>query len=413
LRLLGRFGDELNLPTYIVGGFVRDLLMGNPNLDLDIVVERDGLAFAEYATKKLDATLVKHEKFLTASLFLKDGTRIDVATARTEYYEAPTELPQVEVSTIKKDLYRRDFTINAMAIKLNQKDFGLLLDFFGAKKDLENKIVRCLHTLSFVEDPTRILRAVRFETRFDFRIEERTSQLMLEATRQGYLEKVSGQRLRQEFEKILEESKWLAALKRLSDFEVIKRMFPGVFYTLTMEQKLRSLADFLPWAEEFFGRIERFYAVMFVFLEYHGDTAIGELKERYGLSSKFVDELKLLKKMIVPLSKVISNKLNFSDIYKMTKGISPEGFCYIASYLDPESQEYLKQFLIRQRETKLKHVDGRVIAQNFGLKPSKLIGELIEEVYCAKLDGSIGDEQEMQFAEKKLKDLVSSKAPAR
>jgi tRNA nucleotidyltransferase (CCA-adding enzyme) len=190
-------------------------------------------------------------------------------------------------------------------------------------------------------------------------------------------------------------------------------MFPGVFYTLTMEQKLRSLADFLPWAEEFFGRIERFYAVMFVFLEYHGDTAIGELKERYGLSNKFVDELKLLKKMIVPLSKVISNKLNFSDIYKMTKGISPEGFCYIASYLDPESQEYLKQFLIRQRETKLKHVDGRVIAQNFGLKPSKLIGELIEEVYCAKLDGSIGDEQEMQFAEKKLKDLVSSKAPAR
>jgi tRNA nucleotidyltransferase (CCA-adding enzyme) len=413
LRFLGRFGDELNLPTYIVGGFVRDLLMGNPNLDLDIVVERDGLDFTEYAARKLDATLVKHEKFLTASLFLKDGTRIDVATARTEYYEAPTELPQVEVSTIKKDLYRRDFTINAMAIKLNQKDFGLLLDFFGAKKDLENKIVRCLHTLSFVEDPTRILRAVRFERRFDFRIEERTSQLMLEATRQGYLEKVSGQRLRQEFEKILEESKWLAALKRLSDFEVIKRMFPGVFYTLTMEQKLRSLADFLPWAEEFFGRIERFYAVMFVFLEYHGDTAIGELKERYGLSNKFVDELKLLKKMIVPLSKVISNKLNFSDIYKMTKGISPEGFCYIASYLDPESQEYLKQFLIRQRETKLKHVDGRVIAQNFGLKPSKLIGELIEEVYCAKLDGSIGDEQEMQFAEKKLKDLVSSKAPAR
>lgn len=413
LRTFGRFGDELNLPTYIVGGFVRDLLMGNVNLDLDIVVERDGLALAEHAAKRLEATLVKHEKFLTASLFLKDGTRIDVATARTEYYEAPTELPQVEISTIKKDLYRRDFTINAMAIKLNQKDFGLLLDFFGARKDLENRVVRCLHTLSFVEDPTRILRAVRFETRFDFHIEERTAQLMLDAVRQGYLEKVSGQRLRQEFEKILEEPKWLAALRRLSDFEVIKRMFPGVFYTVTMEQKLKALADFLPWAEKFFEQVNRFYAVMFVFLEYHGDTAIEQIKERYGLSKGFVDELKLLSKMIVPLSKVISNRLNFSDIYKMTKGISPEGFCYVASYLDPESQEYLKQFLVKQRETKLKHVDGRTIMQNFGLKPSRLIGELLEEVYCAKLDGLIDDEQELQFVEKKLKDLTSSKAPAR
>jgi len=179
-----------------------------------------------------------------------------------------------------------------------------------------------------------------------------------------------------------------------------------------MEQKLRSLADFLPWAEEFFGNVQRFYAVMFVFLEYHGDTAIEEIKARYGLSNKFVDELKLLKKMIVPLSKVISNKLNFSDIYKMTKGISPEGFCYIAAYLDPESQEYLKQFLTKLRETKLRYVDGRIIVQKFGLKPSRLIGELLEEVYCAKLDGSIDDDQEMQFVEKKLKDLVSSKAPA-
>lgn len=412
LRQLGRFGDELNLPVYIVGGFVRDLLMGNPNLDLDIVVERDGLLFAEHTARKFSATLVKHEKFLTASLFLKDGTRIDVATARTEYYEAPTELPQVEVSTIKKDLYRRDFTINAMAIKLNQKDFGLLLDFFGAKRDLENGVVRCLHTLSFVEDPTRILRAVRFETRFDFHIEERTSQLMLEAVRQGYLEKVSGQRLRQEFEKILEERKWLAALKRLSDFEVIKRMFPGVFYTVTMEQKLRSLAEFLPWAEGFFDKLDRFYAVMFVFLEYHGDTAVEQIKERYGLSNRFVEELKLLKKMIVPLSKVISNKLNFSDIYKMVKGILPEGFCYIAAYLDPESQEYLKQFLNTQKSTKLKYVDGRTIMQRFGLKPSKLVGELLEELYCAKLDGFVSDEQEMEFVERRLRDLAASKVPA-
>ncbi|WP_041083650.1 CBS domain-containing protein [Thermotoga profunda] len=409
LKQLGQYGDELNLPVYIVGGFVRDLLMGNPNYDMDIVVERDGLAFADYAAEELKAKLVKYEKFLTASIFIKNGFRIDIATARTEYYQAPTELPQVEVSTIKKDLYRRDFTINAMAIKLNSKDFGTLIDFFGAKKDLENKLIRCLHTLSFIEDPTRILRAVRFETRFGFKIELQTTQLMLQAVQQGYLEKVTGQRLRQEFEKILEEKDPVAALKRLSDFEILKHMFPGVFYTATMEEKLKSLFSFLTWAEEFFGKINKFYCVMFVFLEYHGDTALDQIKERYGLASKFIDELKIVRKMIVPLSKIVSMRLNFSDIYKVTQGFSPEAYCYLASYLDIDSQGYLKQYLEKSRQTKIK-VNGHFLTKNFGINPGRIVGAMLEKVYCAKLDGMITDDQEEEFVKRLLNESISSKA---
>ncbi|MGJ8455247.1 CBS domain-containing protein [Pseudothermotoga sp. U03pept] len=409
LRTLGRFGDEIKLPVYIVGGFVRDLLMGNPNYDMDIVVERDGLAFAEYAATQLGAKLVKYEKFLTASLFFKDGFRIDVATARTEYYESPTELPQVEVSTIKKDLYRRDFTINAMAIKLNTQSFGTLIDFFGAKRDLESKLIRCLHTLSFVEDPTRILRAVRFETRFGFKIELQTSQLMLQAVQQGYLERVTGQRLRQEFEKILNEKDPPVALKRLSEFEVIKRMFPGVFYTSAMEEKLRSAFYFIPWAEDFFGSIDRFYVVMFVFLEYHGDTALDQIKERYGLSNSFITELKLVRKMIVPLSKIVSSRLNFSDIHKISKDFTPEAYCYLSSYLDMESQAYLKEFLQRKKATKTK-IDGHSLVKNFGLKAGRIVGEILEELFCAKLDGIITDDQEEEFVKKFINEKTSSKA---
>ncbi len=410
LKQLGQYGDDINLPVYIVGGFVRDLLMGNPNYDMDIVVERDGLGFASYAAEKLAAKLVKYEKFLTASMFLKDGMRIDVATARTEYYQAPTELPQVEVSTIKKDLYRRDFTINAMAIKLNSKDFGTLIDFFGAKKDLEDKLIRCLHTLSFIEDPTRILRAVRFETRFGFKIELQTAQLMTQAVQQGYLEKVTGPRLRQEFEKILDERNPIQALKRLSDFEVLKHMFPGVFYTTTMEEKLRSLFDFLPWAESFFKKVSRFYCVMFVFLEYHGDTALEQIKERYGLSSSFIDELKMVKKMIVPLSKVVLMRLNFSDIHRVTQGFSPQAYCYLASYLDVESQEYLKQYLEKSRQTKLR-INGDFLTKNFGLNPGKTVGDILEKLYCAKLDGVITDDQEEEFAKKLISESAFSKVP--
>lgn len=410
LKQLGQYGDEINLPVYIVGGFVRDLLMGNPNYDMDVVVERDGLAFANYAAEKLNAKLVKHEKFLTASMFIKDGFRIDVATARTEYYEAPTELPQVEVSTIKKDLYRRDFTINAMAIKLNSNNFGMLIDFFGAKKDLEDKLIRCLHTLSFIEDPTRILRAVRFETRFGFKIELHTTQLMLQAVQQGYLEKVTGQRLRQEFEKILEEKNPTAALKRLSDFEILKHMFPGVFYTTSMEEKLKSLFNFLNWAEEFFGKVNRFYCVMFVFLEYHGDTVLDQIKERYGLSTAFIDELKMVRRMIVPLSKIVSMRLNFSDIYKVTQGFSPEAYCYLASYLDLPSQDYLKQYLKKAKETKLR-INGDFLIKNFGLKPGRIVGDVLERVYCAKLDGLITDDQQEEFVKKLLNENTFSKVP--
>ncbi|HOJ87738.1 MAG TPA: CBS domain-containing protein [Pseudothermotoga sp.] len=409
LKQLGQYGDEIGLSVYIVGGFVRDLLMGNPNYDIDIVVERDGLAFAKLAAEKLNARLVTYEKFLTASLFIKNGFRIDVATARTEYYQAPTELPQVEISTIKKDLYRRDFTINAMAIKLNSKDFGTLIDFFGAKKDLEGKLIRCLHTLSFIEDPTRILRAVRFETRFGFKIELQTTQLMLQAVQHGYLEKVTGQRLRQEFEKILEEKDPPAALKRLADFEILKHMFPGVFYTTTMEEKLKSLFGFISWAEEFFEKINRFYCVMFVFLEYHGDTALDQLKERYGLSSSFIDELKILMKMIVPLSKVVSMRLNFSDIHKMTQGFSSEAYCYLASYLDADSQEYLKEYLKRTAQTKLK-IKGNFLTRNLGLNPGRVVGDILERLYCAKLDGIITDDQEEEFVRKLISENISSKA---
>ncbi|MFN3284514.1 MAG: tRNA nucleotidyltransferase, partial [Pseudothermotoga sp.] len=294
----------------------------------------------------------------------------------------------------------------------NSNNFGMLIDFFGAKKDLEDKLIRCLHTLSFIEDPTRILRAVRFETRFGFKIEMHTTQLMLQAVQQGYLEKVTGQRLRQEFEKILEEKNPTAALKRLSDFEILKHMFPGVFYTASMEEKLKSLFSFLNWAEGFFGKVNRFYCVMFVFLEYHGDTVLDQIKERYGLSTAFIDELKMVRRMIVPLSKIVSMKLNFSDIYRVTQGFSPEAYCYLASYLDLPSQEYLKQYLKKAKETKLR-INGHFLTKNFGLKPGRIVGDILERVYCAKLDGLITDDQQEEFVKKLLSENTFSKVPER
>ena len=193
-------GQEIGASVFVVGGFVRDLLLRYPNHDLDLVVEGDGIAFANLLAKTLHGRVRAHQKFKTAVvIYTPEGSHeerhIDVATARLEYYEYPAALPTVELSSIKMDLFRRDFTINALAVQLNPNNFGRLVDFFGAQRDIKEKSLRVLHSLSFVEDPTRMLRAVRFEQRFDFQIGKQTMRLIKNALNLKLLHKLSGARL--------------------------------------------------------------------------------------------------------------------------------------------------------------------------------------------------------------------------
>ena len=192
LRDLGRVGDELNLPVYAVGGFVRDLILGNENSDVDITVEGDGILFAETFASRFPCRVRSHRKFGTAVLIFDDGFKIDVASTRLEYYETPAALPVVERSSLRMDLSRRDFTINTLALRLNSPVFGTLVDFFGAQRDLRDKTIRVLHNLSFVEDPTRVIRAVRFEQRLRFRISPHTESLIRNAVKMNFLDKLGG-----------------------------------------------------------------------------------------------------------------------------------------------------------------------------------------------------------------------------
>ena len=183
---IGEVADSLGYHAYAVGGLVRDILLYRQNLDIDIVIEGDGIAFAKALAERLGGRTRAHEKFRTAVVILPDGRKIDIATARLEYYRSPAALPTVEMGSIKFDLYRRDFTVNTLAIKLNPDRFGILIDFFGAQRDLKRNAIRVLHNLSFVEDPTRVFRAVRFEQRFGFKIAKLTSGLIENAVKMGF-----------------------------------------------------------------------------------------------------------------------------------------------------------------------------------------------------------------------------------
>ena len=246
LRFSGEVAEELGFNAYLVGGSVRDLLRGEENLDLDIVIEGDGIAFARVFGEKLHAKVRTHQKFGTAQIFA-DRTKLDVATARTEYYESPASLPKVETSSIKKDLYRRDFTINTLAVKLNLRDFGLLIDFFGGQRDLREKSIRVLHNLSFVEDPTRAFRAVRFAERFGFKISRHTENLIKSTIEMNLFSMLSGPRLYEELRLSFHETEPAKTLKKLSDYGLLKVIHPNLAFTEELEATLRSMQETLSW----------------------------------------------------------------------------------------------------------------------------------------------------------------------
>ena len=215
LDTIGKKANELGYAAFLVGGVVRDLIRGVKNLDLDVVVEGDAIRLGEGLSKELDAAIVIHKRFGTCTLVIKKGLKIDFATARREIYERPAALPTVEFGPLKYDLARRDFTINAMAVSLNKKNFGKLIDLFGGKQDLARGAIKVLHRRSFIDDPTRIFRAARFESRPGFAIEAKTLRLAKEAVRKGMLARLSIYRTRKEMVLILKEEGRHKALERL------------------------------------------------------------------------------------------------------------------------------------------------------------------------------------------------------
>ncbi|CAN0406742.1 unnamed protein product, partial [Phaeothamnion confervicola] len=228
LRRCGELAEREGLEAYAVGGFVRDLILGRAagqegyQPDLDIVVEGDGLAFARTLAGEMQAALTQHLQFQTSTLTLPDGLSLDVATARQEEYCRPAALPVVVGSTLKEDLFRRDFSINSMALRLTREHFGELIDFFGGRADLESSLVRVLHNHSFIDDPTRMFRAVRFEQRLHFHLEQNTERLLRQAVLQDRFENISSSRIREELLQCLREPSPLDMLRRLNKLKILR-----------------------------------------------------------------------------------------------------------------------------------------------------------------------------------------------
>lgn len=336
-RIIGEVADEFQCAAFAVGGIVRDLLLKKSNLDLDVVVEGNGIAFAQKLANVLNSKLVTHEKFNTAMIVMPDGFKIDIATARLEYYEYPAAMPTIELSSIKLDLYRRDFTINAMAIQLNPKHFGTLIDFFNCQNDLKHKAIKVLHNLSFVEDPTRIFRAIRLEQRMGFQIVQHTKRLIKSAVNLKLFGEEHYPRFFNELRIILSEENPIPAIHRMADFDLFQFLWPDLKPHTKIDRRfthiLNQAHDSISWFKLLYldQKCDVWVVYLLTIMSRSTSEELKNFCTRFSVSSKVTETLIEQKKQVDPIAKYFSRKQNVSNsqIAEIFSELSTESLLYL------------------------------------------------------------------------------------
>jgi tRNA nucleotidyltransferase (CCA-adding enzyme) len=425
LHLVAREAEERSDALYIVGGFVRDLILNVPSVDYDLVVEGDAIGLARNLASAYGGRTSSHQRFGTAKwqLDLEDERLctalasdslepdslpeyLDFVSARTEFYKHPTALPSVQRGSIKLDLHRRDFTINTLALRLDGRYYGQLLDHWGGGRDLRSKRIRVLHSLSFMDDPTRILRAVRLEQRFEFQIEGRTRELLHEAI--PLLDRVSGERIRSEFDTIFNEPNFTRIMSRLQELGILEAIHPALIWDTWLEEHFESIKVFTPsesWhLEEQPTHQFLYYAVWLFRLTPDEAEQVGQ-RLRFP-SAVMRDVLQTLQ--LKPFLESLTKNTPPSTVVARLDDVQERAL--IASCLAlsdrPAICQTLEKYLGEWRFVQAK-ADGAVL-RDMGLPQGPVFGEILWRLRAAWLDGEIQKEtQEQALLEVLVKEVLA------
>jgi tRNA nucleotidyltransferase (CCA-adding enzyme) len=426
LKLAARQAEAQGGAIYIVGGFVRDLVLGVPSVDFDLVVEGDAIALARGLAAAFGGRVSSHLRFGTAkwhldlghpALLLAVGAQrgaapelpasLDLVSARTEFYAHPTALPSVQRGSIKLDLHRRDFTINTLALRLDGRHYGELLDPWGGGRDLRDRVVRVLHSISFIDDPTRMLRAVRLEQRLGFAIEPRTLELMQQAI--PMLDRVSGERLRDEIGLILDEARAGAILTRLDALGLLRAIHPALEWDSWLEARLSELRAFRPpeaWqVHEPPQTGHLFYALWLARLDANQVAAVCD-RLHFPLATRAV---------VVDASRLMHaiprwpTGIAPSDAVSRLEDAGEESL--VAAWLsladEPAAQELLTSYLVSWRRV-TPVTDGRALREA-GLPPGPAYTRILSTLRAAWLDGQVENAPQ----ERELLQALLSETPGR
>lgn len=386
LLKIGRIASNKGMRSYLVGGVVRDILLGREITDLDIVVEGDAITLAKELAEELKGEIVFHNRFGTATLYIPQGMEIDFATARREFYSDIAVLPVVEPASLREDLFRRDFTINALALSLNPLDFGLLIDYFGGKEDLQQKKIRVMHSLSFWEDPTRILRGIRLEAKLGFKMDNWTEKLARQAVEGSVFQRLSGERIREELKLMLQENPRYC-LYRMSELNIPPTIHPS----LSLNKK--SLNALLRVnTEGLDSELEKWLLFLYPLVEGLPGRELLQVAHRLNLTSSQREKLLYIEESIPVMEALSRQRMKRSDIYEALQGLPLETILWIKAKGGRNIRRRVTLFL---RE--LRHISLSITGEDLlklGAPAGPGIGKALKVVLRAKINGKIKTKEE-------------------
>lgn len=388
---IGKLADKNNIKAYLVGGLVRDLIRGELfYVDIDIILEENAIPFARKVSNSLAKQITIFEKYGTAKVKLSDAKNIDFATCRTEVYDFPAAHPKVTFSTLKKDLFRRDFTINSIAMSINSESFGELVDPFNGYLDIKNKSITVLHDLSFIDDPNRIIRAVRFCSKLDFDIDSKTKNLAVETMNSGIFDHYMNDRIKTELKTLFSNKyKPVNNIKKLAELNSLRLFEPKLDFI--------KIEDFL---NNIFTKIEVFEKelnIKVIQWILYTSFLLNQIEEEENYF-KLVDLFKFDKIDLKIISEtqnidflyhsLNNHVLSHYDVYHILNKYSIESIIYLLTIFDsPKLTEIVFHYFQKTKSMSI-NISGRDLIK-MGVTNGKLIGIILEKIKEAKINGKI------------------------
>ncbi len=409
LRELGELADRRGTSAFVVGGVVRDILLDIPNYDLDIVVDEPGESFAAHAAEELGGSVKTHTRFGTAILVLPGGRKIDIATARSEAYERPGALPVVSPGGIREDLKRRDFTINSMAVRINKSDFGTLLDYYSGVKDLEDGTLRVLTDRSFEDDPTRILRGVRFSARFGFDFDKDTERLLKACVREGGLSTVTGERILNEIILMLKERRPWQPAARLIEWGILPAIERGWTVPDRTGATFGEIERLLSTGLEsgVIEKVEPWSVLFLAVVEPVSPERRDAILERLRAGRRLRELVRDLRSFELGPIEVLGSdaQIRRSDIHRTAAPIAPEVLILrMAKRAGSRAAGRIALYFSELRGVRPSVTGEELVA--LGVPEGPGIGKILAAILDARLDGAVSsDEEEQALAARLAKEL--------
>ena len=379
MEAVGAIAVHQGWQLYLVGGAVRDLLLEQETFDLDLVVAGDAISLAQLLANITGGRLVIHTRFRTANVRWNEWS-IDLTTARSETYDRPGALPKVKPGLLSDDLFRRDFTINAMAVQLSPTRYGDLIDLYGGREDLEQGLIHVLHTQSFTDDATRIWRALRYEQRFGFRLEMETLELLKRDI--AMLDTISGDRIRHEMELVLKEAYPEKFFIRATQLRVLSQIQPGLKGNGDLSSRFEEARQVSSPNPPPAG----LYVALLAY-SLNGEQ-VQQLVERIRLPRPLAQTLWDTCQLKTEVVSLAAADLKPSRVYSILHGYSPAAI--MANSLSTDSPTVSRS--IRQYLTKFRYVKPAMTGEDLktmGLIPGPRISEILDRLRTARLDGEV------------------------